>query len=838
MLRSIDRYTVEAILGEGAMGRVYRALDPRLGRRVALKVLLTEGESREARADAAARMVREARAAAAFNHPNVVAIYDVGETDGTPYIAMELVTGSSLRGYVGVNAGVTAAQKIAWLLDVARGLGAAHRVGLVHRDIKPENVMITADGIVKILDFGIARQADQAIDAIASTAVAALPALTGGGVVVGTLQYMAPEQIRMQALDGRTDQFAWAVLAYELLTGVFPWGPVTSGVTFVGAVLERPARPLHELLPGVRGALSDAIGRALSKSPDARFASMEDLVSAIDAEGASAGAAVAPPLGAHSSPRASTLAPPRAERPARKLVTRARVSLAAGVAGALAIAGAVEWAARDRAPTVAPAATSAPRCTTNAGCTAAAGHPSVCRRADGACVALASEDCEALATPEEQADEGAVWFGVLLPRRPPRGPNFTRALQVLELARSDFRLVGGLPARARDARTRPLGLLVCDDTVDARRASAHLVDVGVPAVMGFGLLSEAIDLSTNVFVPRHILVCNITSSNPLATRIAQPAGEPRLVWRSEFSMAAKGEAVSRLVSDYVEPWLRRPGGPVVGSSPLRVMLVRSSEANPRAFGETIVDNLRMNGKPVIENPESFRQTVYPEGASEAQIAAAVAEVIAFAPHVILYTSADVFQSSLLEPIEKGWKGAYRPLYVSHEILAGEGLRRFVGKDASRRRRFLGVEGPANTVANLNFVSHFNELYTPGITPGTAPGTVYDAFYALAFAAGAAEGDLTGTAMAEGMQRIRPDGVRVRVGPTEILGAFAALRQGASIALDGAGTELDIDVTTGELRSDFAVYCLKQQPDGKDDAVESGLRIDHRAGRIVGAFHCE
>src|SRR5579863_5462590 len=131
---SVDRYVLEAEIGEGGMGRVYRALDPRLGRRVALKVLLADGRG-QVRVEAAARMMREARAAAAFNHPNVVAIYDVGEVDGSPYIAMELVSGHTLRAVSG-DATVSSEKKLSWLMDVARGLAAAHRAGLVHRDIK------------------------------------------------------------------------------------------------------------------------------------------------------------------------------------------------------------------------------------------------------------------------------------------------------------------------------------------------------------------------------------------------------------------------------------------------------------------------------------------------------------------------------------------------------------------------------------------------------------------------------------------------------------------------------------------------------------------------------
>jgi hypothetical protein len=280
---TLDRYVIEGVLGEGGMGRVYRALDPRLGRRVALKVLLADGASPSVRADAAARMVREARAAAAFNHPNVVAIHDVGEVDGAPFITMELVSGTTLRGYVG-NATLSIEQKVEWLQHVARGLGAAHRAGLVHRDIKPENVMVTTDGAIKILDFGIARRAEDAadVDSGAPTAAAPLASLTAEGMMIGTPQYMPPEQLQATPLDGRADQFAWGVLAWELFTGALPWGAARNGAQLVAAVLSMPVTPLCEVVPGVPAAVSDAVARALSKERDKRFATMEELLVALE----------------------------------------------------------------------------------------------------------------------------------------------------------------------------------------------------------------------------------------------------------------------------------------------------------------------------------------------------------------------------------------------------------------------------------------------------------------------------------------------------------------------------------------------------------------------------
>ena len=275
---SVDRYIVEAVLGEGGMGRVYRALDPRLKRRVALKVLLADRADPNGQTAGSARMLREARAAAAFNHPNVVAIYDVGEVDGSPFIAMELVGGNTLRTYVG-DPGLDVATRVAWLLDVARGLGAAHRSGLVHRDIKPDNVMVTTDGVVKILDFGIARRSDGLVDGEAP-GPGGLPTATPSNVVVGTPQYMAPEQIRGEPLDGRADQFAWGVLAYELLSGRIPWDRAT-GLAVVAAVLSEETPRLSDVVPGLDPQLGAVIARTLAKSRNERFETMEAIVEAL-----------------------------------------------------------------------------------------------------------------------------------------------------------------------------------------------------------------------------------------------------------------------------------------------------------------------------------------------------------------------------------------------------------------------------------------------------------------------------------------------------------------------------------------------------------------------------
>ena len=263
---------------------MYRAYDPRLHRKVALKVMTRreDGPPGSARApnssEGAVRMLREARAAAALDHPNCVSIFDVGEIDGTAFIAMELIEGRSLRALVG--APLPWDKRLRWLVDVARALGAAHKRGLVHRDIKPENVMVRDDGVVKVLDFGIARRPDAPVDPVGATQQMGLEALTGKGVVIGTPRYMSPEQMRGDPLDGRSDQFAWGVLAYEVLSGKSPWRRDDGSLAALADLLTREPEPMD--IFGLPDIVEQTVRRALAKTHEARFPTMEDIVRVLE----------------------------------------------------------------------------------------------------------------------------------------------------------------------------------------------------------------------------------------------------------------------------------------------------------------------------------------------------------------------------------------------------------------------------------------------------------------------------------------------------------------------------------------------------------------------------
>src|SRR5215831_2415497 len=288
--RRVGRYQLERVLGSGGMGIVYAAWDPELQRRVAVKLVRPERTDQAARA----RMLRESRALARISHPNVVAVYDVGEDKGDVFVATELVDGETLATW---HLGRAPSEIVGAWIQVARGLAAAHAVGVVHRDVKPANALVGRDGRVRIGDFGLARQSldpSEAPPAPPALDAPAQPQVTVTGSISGTPAYMAPEQ-RLGSLDARSDQFALCVALVEAMTGQRP-----------------PPDATPTLAPA---ALAKALARGLRRDPDARFATMDGLADAL----------------------AAALSPPR-PRPRR-------TALVAAAMGALATGSVVAWTA-------------------------------------------------------------------------------------------------------------------------------------------------------------------------------------------------------------------------------------------------------------------------------------------------------------------------------------------------------------------------------------------------------------------------------------------------------------------------------------------------------------
>ncbi|HJV37640.1 MAG TPA: protein kinase [Geothrix sp.] len=266
-------YRVLALLGKGGMGEVYRAHDPKLGREVAIKVLPAAFAED---AERLRRFEREARAASALNHPNILTIYELGTHEGSPFLVMELLEGLTLRELM--KQGPLTAGRIAELgAQIAEGLAAAHERGIIHRDIKPENLFLTRRGVVKILDFGLAKSGCLENQFTSVTTLG-----TGTGMVVGTASYMSPEQATGKPVGFATDQFSLGVVLYEMVAGMRPFTGDSITETLAAIVRDKPT-PLESLASGVPAGLVSIVRRCLAKDPTERYRSDGELAEALAA---------------------------------------------------------------------------------------------------------------------------------------------------------------------------------------------------------------------------------------------------------------------------------------------------------------------------------------------------------------------------------------------------------------------------------------------------------------------------------------------------------------------------------------------------------------------------
>ena len=254
----IGKYDVIDVLGEGGMGIVYRAVDNRIGRLVAIK-MMTGGYADNP--DLLKRFYREAQSAGSLQHPNIVIIYDLGEEGGNPYMVMEYMPGEPLDKIIDIRRPMSIVDRLGIIIQVCSALNYAHQHGIVHRDIKPGNVMVMPDGSVKILDFGIARVQDKS--------------MTKTGQIIGTINYMSPEQLKGQVVDGRSDIFSAGVVLYELLSGSLPFETGDTAST-IHKILHEPPPPLKNYLAEYPPELDAVIERALAKDRDERYATAED----------------------------------------------------------------------------------------------------------------------------------------------------------------------------------------------------------------------------------------------------------------------------------------------------------------------------------------------------------------------------------------------------------------------------------------------------------------------------------------------------------------------------------------------------------------------------------
>ena len=274
---TLGPYEIIALIGAGGMGEVYRARDSRLGRDVAVKILPAQYSTDP---DRLRRFEQEARAAGMLNHPAILSIYDIGNQDGSVYVVSELLTGETLRERLGGTA-LPVRKAVEYALQMANGLAAAHEKGIVHRDLKPENIFLTRDGRLKILDFGLAKLIDpQPVHANQSTLQTADPG-TQPGLVLGTVGYMSPEQVRGRATDHRSDLFTFGAILYEMLTGKKAFHRDSTADT-MSAILKEDPPELSSVQPGVPPSLERVVRHCLEKNPEQRFQSARDLAFDLD----------------------------------------------------------------------------------------------------------------------------------------------------------------------------------------------------------------------------------------------------------------------------------------------------------------------------------------------------------------------------------------------------------------------------------------------------------------------------------------------------------------------------------------------------------------------------
>jgi non-specific serine/threonine protein kinase len=271
--KTLGHYEITASLGRGGMGEVYRARDTKLRRQVAIKVLppaLTADPERRM------RFQREAQTAAALSHPNIAVIHEISEHEGSPFLVMELIEGQTLDE---ATQGKTLSMK-EWLhyaVPIAEAIAHAHRNGVVHRDLKPSNVMITEDGRVKLLDFGLAKLLEPDLETDQTALETISQELTRAGKVIGTVAYMSPEQARGQTIDHRTDIFSLGILLYQLATGRLPFAG-DSDIESLNATLTEDPPPLVETAPEFAPEASRVVAKSMEKEPDRRYQSAAEIV--------------------------------------------------------------------------------------------------------------------------------------------------------------------------------------------------------------------------------------------------------------------------------------------------------------------------------------------------------------------------------------------------------------------------------------------------------------------------------------------------------------------------------------------------------------------------------
>jgi hypothetical protein len=356
--KTLQQYQFLEQLGAGGMGEIYKARDTRLNRFVAIKVLTSASAGDPERRR---RFIQEAQAASALNHPNIITIHDIITADNADHLVMEYVQGKTLVDLI-PKGGLRVPQVLKSAVQMTDALQAAHAAGIVHRDLKPGNVMVTDSGLVKILDFGLAKLADPSpvshlndADPDATQAIAEAP-LTVEGSIIGTVSYMSPEQAQGKRVDPRSDIFSLGVVLYEMVTGVRAFAG-ESALSTLSSILRDEARPIMEIAPDVPPQLEQVIKRCLRKNPDDRFQTMKEVQTALGALKAESDSGMLYRARVGLEPQPAP--PPPVPVPAKPVVSPLVLGIVAAVAIVLMVGLGARWWIKHRtaaAPTPPPVA--------------------------------------------------------------------------------------------------------------------------------------------------------------------------------------------------------------------------------------------------------------------------------------------------------------------------------------------------------------------------------------------------------------------------------------------------------------------------------------------------
>ncbi|MEZ4300257.1 MAG: protein kinase [Polyangiaceae bacterium] len=488
-----------------------------------------------------------------------------------------------------------------------------------------------------------------------------------------------------------------------------------------------------------------------------------------------------------------------------------------------------------------PAASGGParECEVNADCHSS--EPSICRKADGVCVQLTTDQCKVLASPGDVENDATIWVGAMFPLDGATRKDGIQSADMVELARRDFAQMSGglLPVKPGGPR-RPIAVVLCDDHEDPERAARHLaLDVRVPAILGFGVSKEVMALTTSVFNPHGVLALAANTASSLRELPPGPSGD-RMVWRVTSSADMTVPVVAALLADVVEPAIRaQPGGPAAGE-PVRLALLRVADPIGQAYADNVASVVRVNGRSIVDNGESYQQFVGDSWLSKSSEAAdrVAASVVAFRPHAVVQVVAE----DVLIRIEKSWpeSAGPRPFHVAPTSYLGDAMRAWVKGHPELRSRYFGIDSVTSPDLAQKLLIHHNETFSRPVDLSTLQSQVYDAFYVFAYAAAASSADpLTGVSLSRALPRLLPGGTPVNVGPGEIYTALYALAQGKNIDLQGAMTNLDFDLRTGDAGIDFGVYCLTP-PDatGTVRALPVDLVFPASTKKLRGSARCK